>query len=76
MKSGLEEAMLSSMPQDVTAEEIAAIKAAAAAINLPGESSFGSRPGRNQAEIPIPDDVKAPDVKAEELPSESAVSRP
>ncbi len=41
MKSGLEEALLSSMPQDVTDEEIAAIKAAAAAFSAPGnESSF------------------------------------
>ena len=39
MKSGLEEALLSSMPQDVTAEEIAAIKAAAQAINTPGNES-------------------------------------
>jgi CheY-like chemotaxis protein len=49
MKSGLEEALLSSMPQDVTAEEIAAIKAAAAAFSAPGnESSF--RQTRDQAE--------------------------
>jgi CheY-like chemotaxis protein len=49
MKSGLEEALLSSMPQDVTAEEIAAIKAAAAAFSAPGnESSF--RQTRDHAE--------------------------
>ena len=49
MKSGLEEALLSSMPQDVTDEEIAAIKAAAAALSAPGnESSF--RQTRDQAE--------------------------
>jgi CheY-like chemotaxis protein len=49
MKSGLEEALLSSMPQDVTDEEIAAIKAAAAAFSAPGnESSF--RQSRDQAE--------------------------
>jgi hypothetical protein len=48
VKSGLEEALLSSMPQDVTAEEIAAIKAAAAAFSAPGnESSF--RQTRDQA---------------------------
>jgi len=48
MKSGLEEALLSSMPQDVTDEEIAAIKAAAAAFSTPGnESSF--RQTRDQA---------------------------
>ena len=45
MKSGLEEAMLSSMPQDVTAEEIAAIRAAAAALTNPSdESSFKPQP--------------------------------
>ncbi|HSY99109.1 MAG TPA: response regulator [Terriglobales bacterium] len=49
MKSGLEEALLSSMPQDVTAEEIAAIKAAAAAFSAPGnESNF--RQSHDQAE--------------------------
>jgi CheY-like chemotaxis protein len=49
MKSGLEEALLSSMPQDVTAEEIAAIKAAAAAFSAAGnESSF--RQTRDHAE--------------------------
>ena len=51
MKSGLEEALLSSMPQDVTAEEIAAIKAAAAAFSVPGnESSF--RQPRDEAQAP------------------------
>jgi CheY-like chemotaxis protein len=51
MKSGLEEALLSAMPLDVTAEEIAAIKAAAAAFSAPGnESSF--RPVRDQLEAP------------------------
>jgi CheY-like chemotaxis protein len=81
MKSGLEEALLSSMPQDITAEEIAAIKAAAAALNTPSEeSSFRPQPARDQAEAPVQEqvaygsDVKAPDVKAEELPSEFAVS--
>jgi CheY-like chemotaxis protein len=69
MKSGLEEALLSSMPQDVTAEEIAAIKAAAAAFNSPGhESGFRQRPGE-QAEAP----TEAADVRAEEKPSESVV---
>jgi CheY-like chemotaxis protein len=49
IKSGIEEALLSSMPQDVTAEEIAAIKAAAAAFSAPGnESSF--MPARDPAD--------------------------
>jgi len=80
MKSGLEEAMLSSMPQDVTAEEIAAIKAASSSFNAPSEeSSFRPRPARDQ-EAPTQErvahgpDVKVPDVKAEELPSEFVVS--
>jgi CheY-like chemotaxis protein len=64
MKSGLEEALLSSLPQDVTPEEIAAIKAAAAAFNAPAdESSFA--PHRNYVEDPTP----AP-VTAEKRPSE------
>jgi CheY-like chemotaxis protein len=81
IKSGLEEALLSSMPQDVTAEEIAAIKAAAAALNAPSdESRFRHQPARDQAEGPIPgrvadeSDAKAPDIRAEEPPSESFVS--
>jgi CheY-like chemotaxis protein len=44
MKSGLEEAMLSSLPQDVTAEEIAAIKAAAAAVSAPGNDQSTPAP--------------------------------
>ena len=69
MKSGIEEALLSSMPQDVTAEEIAAIKAAAAAFSAPGnESGFGSV--RDQAEAP----AQEPVAKAEERPSESVSS--
>ena len=60
MKSGLEEALLSSMPQDVTAEEIAAIKAAAAAFSVPGnESSF--RQPRDEAEPPAQESVAASD---------------
>jgi CheY-like chemotaxis protein len=85
IRSGLEEAMLSSMPADVTAEEIAAIKAAAAAFNAPGEeSSFGRQQVRHQAEEPIqeqvarPDieasDVKAPNIMAEDLPTDFAVN--
>ncbi len=51
MKSGLEEAMFSSLPQDVTAEEIAAIKAAAAAFNAPGDAStLRMQPVGDQAE--------------------------
>jgi CheY-like chemotaxis protein len=71
MKSGLEEDLLSSLPQDVTAEEIAAIKAAAAAFSAPSdESTFRPQPARDQAEAP----TQGPVAKAEELPSESAVS--
>jgi CheY-like chemotaxis protein len=69
MKSGLEEALLSAMPQDVTAEEIAAIKAAAAAFSAPGnESSF--RSARYHLEAP----TQEPVAKAEELAAESVVS--
>jgi len=64
MKSGLEEALLSSLPQDVTPEEIAAIKAAAAAFNAAAdESSFA--PHRNYVEDPTPEPVTA-----EKRPSE------
>jgi CheY-like chemotaxis protein len=71
MKSGLEEALLSSMPKDITAEEIAAIKAAAAALNTPGnESAPRNRRSTDRVEAPIPE----PAAKAEELPVESAVS--
>jgi len=67
MKSGLEEALLSSLPQDVTAEEIAAIKAAAAAFSAQSdESSFRPQPVRDQAEAP----TQEPVAKAEEPPSE------
>ena len=69
MKSGLEEALLSSMPQDVTDEEIAAIKAAAAAFSAPGnESSF--RQTRDQAEATSEEPV----ANAGEQPSEFAGS--
>jgi CheY-like chemotaxis protein len=69
MKSGLEEALLSSMPQDVTAEEIAAIKAAAAAFSAPGnESSF--RQTRDQAEAT----TQEPLANAGELPSVFSIS--
>jgi CheY-like chemotaxis protein len=81
MKSGLEEALLSSMPQDVTAEEIAAIKAAAAAFSTPSEDSvFRPQPARDQGERSIQEppahglEVQAADVKAEALPAVSAVS--
>jgi hypothetical protein len=57
------------MPQDVTAEEIAAIKAAAAAFSAPGnESSFGT--AHNQTEAPAHEPVS----QAEQQPSESVVS--
>jgi CheY-like chemotaxis protein len=47
MKSGLEEALLSSLPQDITAEEIAAIKAAAAAFSLPIDETAEPGPAGN-----------------------------
>jgi CheY-like chemotaxis protein len=69
MKSGIEEALLSSMPQDVTAEEIAAIKAAAAAFSAPGnESTF--RTAHDQTEAPAQEPVS----QAEQQPAESVVS--
>jgi hypothetical protein len=67
----LEEALLSSMPQDITAEEIAAIKAAAAALNTPGNEST-SRMRRSTDRVPAP--IQEPAAKAEELPVESVVS--
>ena len=70
MKSGLEEALLSSLPKDITAEEIAAIRAAAAAFSAPGnESSF--KPARDQAEAP----PLEPIGQAEGHFSESAASK-
>lgn len=71
MKSGLEEALLSSLPQDVTAEEIAAIKAAAAAFNAQSdESNFAPQSAGDQVEARSQEPV----AKAEELSSNSAVS--
>ena len=71
MKSGLEEALLSSLPQDVTAEEIAAIKAAAAAFSAQSdESNFAPEPAGDQVEARS----QEPMAKAEELSSNSAVS--
>jgi CheY-like chemotaxis protein len=82
MKSGLEEALLSSssMPQDITAEEIAAIKAAAAAFNAPGYESGSRLQARDQAEASVPEQgahasaVKAHPVNAEEPAAEFATS--
>jgi CheY-like chemotaxis protein len=54
MKSGLEEALLSSLPQDVTPEEIAAIKAAAAAFNLPMNEARPPEPAHEHAESTNP----------------------
>jgi CheY-like chemotaxis protein len=69
MKSGLEEALLSSLPQDVTPEEIAAIKAAAAAFSTPSdESSFKPHPVRDPGETP----AQEPIATAEERPRESS----
>jgi CheY-like chemotaxis protein len=69
MKSGLEEALLSSMPQDVTAEEIAAIKAAAAAFSAPGDTST---PHNRRASDRVP--THGSDARAEETPTESVAS--
>ena len=81
MKSGLEEALLSSMPQDVTAEEIAAIKAAAAAFSTPShESTNRMRRATDRVEAPIQEPVatvppaRIPLAQIEALPSESVVS--
>jgi CheY-like chemotaxis protein len=63
MKSGLEEALMSSLPQDVTPEEIAAIKAAAAAFSTPGnESTLMNRRSTDRAPAPI----EVPVARAEE----------
>jgi CheY-like chemotaxis protein len=71
MKSGLEEALLSSMPQDVTAEEIAAIKAAAAAISVPGdESTLRMHSAGDRAE----GSSRGSDARSEEQPRDSVVS--
>jgi CheY-like chemotaxis protein len=72
MKSGLEEALLSSMPQDITPEEIAAIKAAAAALNTPGNESSSRMRRRSTDRVEVP--IQEPVAKAEELTSESVVS--
>jgi CheY-like chemotaxis protein len=66
MKSGLEEALLSSMPQDVTAEEIAAIKAAAAAFSAaPGEDSVFRPQARGHVEVHSQERVSAEALPAE-----------
>lgn len=58
IKSGLEEALLSSMPQDITAEEIASIKAAGAALAASrDESSFVVQPAPGIAEASSQDPV-------------------
>jgi CheY-like chemotaxis protein len=77
MKSGLEEALLSSMPQDITAEEIAAIKAAAAALNTPGSETPGNESTsrmRRRSTDRVEEPIQKPVAKAVELPSESVVS--
>ena len=69
MKSGLEEALMSSLPQDVTPEEIAAIKAAAAAFSTPGnESTLMNRRSTDRAQAAI----EVPVATAEE-PAKSVV---
>jgi CheY-like chemotaxis protein len=79
MKSGIEEALLSSMPQDVTDEEIAAIKAAAAAFSVPGnESNF--RQARDEAEpqaqerVPTDSNVSDKAAVAQETTAVESVS--
>jgi len=73
MKSGLEEALLSSMPQDITPEEIASIKAASAALAASSdESSFVVQPAQEIAEASTQDPVaEARDMSpaAEEFPA-------
>jgi CheY-like chemotaxis protein len=71
MKSGLEEALLSSLPQDVTAEEIAAIKAAAAAFSAPSDAStLRMQPTGDAAEA----SSQGSDAKRDERPADFAVS--
>jgi CheY-like chemotaxis protein len=81
IKSGIEEALLSSMPQDVTAEEIAAIKAAAAAFSAPSEDSvFSPRPARGPVEAPAgaqvvaSQDSETHSVQSQEPASESTAN--
>ena len=58
IKSGLEEALLSSMPQDITSEEIASIKTAGAALAASSdESSFVMQPAPEIAEALSQDPV-------------------
>ncbi len=70
MKSGIEEALLSSMPQDVTEEEIAAIKAAAAAFSAPAEESR-VKPAHNQEEPTLEPVTRGEERSEESVASES-----
>jgi CheY-like chemotaxis protein len=71
MKSGLEEALLSSMPQDVTAEEIAAIKAAAAAFSAQSdESSFAAQLARDHVESALQESPATPQESVRESDAE------
>jgi hypothetical protein len=66
MKSGLEEALLSSMPQDITPEEIASIKAAGAALAASSdESSFVVPAAVDETEVSRREPVYATETIAE-----------
>lgn len=71
MKSGVEEALMATLPPDVTPEEIAAIRAAAAAFSAPSDEIAKSAEGTSAAAIEHPAEPEA--VKAEEQPA--AVAR-
>jgi CheY-like chemotaxis protein len=65
IKSGLEEALLSSMPQDITPEEIASIKAAGSALSSSAdESSFAVQPPRDDAD----GSTREPIARVENIP--------
>ena len=70
MKSGLEEALLSSLPKDITAEEIAAIRAAAAAFSLPIDEASRPETPREKLES----SAVERESKNQEMPPEAAVS--
>ena len=71
LKSGLEEALLSSLPHDVTPEEIAAIKAAAAAFSAPVAESY---PTTQPAVDQVAESAEHSEEKLAGQPEESAVS--
>jgi len=68
MKSGVEEALMATLPPDVTQEEIAAIRAAAAAFNTPSDETV--QPVEDKASIVSSERVAEPEAaKAEEQPA-------